>query len=295
MSFNTLTYYWREAFASIFRNSWLSIASVGTVAVSLLILGFFSLLVVNANNFTRDLESGLEIRAFLKDGQSKDSIKKIKSEIDKISGISMAEFIPKEQALEEMKKSFGNRKEVLEGLQNDNPLPDGFRVRVSQADQIPVLAGKLSAIAGVDQVVYGHGLVERLVTATKWVRLAGVAILVFLCIAAIFLISTTTRMSVFARRKEIGIMILLGATNWFVRFPYILEGMILGFVGAVFAASAVYVGYISLSAYLEQSLPFVQPITDQETILTVLGGIMGMGLLIGAIGSSFSIRKFLKI
>lgn len=295
MSFNTLAYYWREAFSSIFRNSWLSIASVGTVAVSLLILGFFSLLVINANTFTQDLESGLEIRVFLKDGQSRDSTKKIKAEIDRLSGISLVEFVPKEQALEEMKKSFGNRREVLEGLQNDNPLPDGFRVKAAQADQIPVLAGKLSAIGGVDQVVYGYGLVERLVTATKWVRLAGAGILVFLCIAAIFLISTTTRMSVFARRKEIGIMILLGATNWFVRFPYILEGMILGFVGAVLAASGVYAGYISLTGYLEQSLPFVQPITDQNIILTVLGGILGMGLLIGAVGSSFSIRKFLKI
>jgi len=295
MSFNTLSYYWREAFSSIFRNSWLSIASVGTVAVSLLILGFFSLLVINANTFTQDLESGLEIRVFLKDGQSRDSTKKIKAEIDRVSGISLVEFVPKEQALEEMKKSFGNRREVLEGLQNDNPLPDGFRVKAAQADQIPVLAGKLSAIGGVDQVVYGHGLVERLITATKWVRLAGAVILVFLCIAAIFLISTTTRMSVFARRKEIGIMILLGATNWFVRFPYILEGMILGFVGAVLAASGVYAGYISLTGYLEQSLPFVQPVTDQNIILTVLGGILGMGLLIGAVGSSFSIRKFLKI
>ncbi|MFZ5647847.1 MAG: permease-like cell division protein FtsX [Bacillota bacterium] len=295
MSFNTLVYYWREAFNSIFRNSWLSIASVGTVAVSLLILGFFALVVINANVFTRDLESGLEIRVFLKEDQSRDNVKIIRGEIDKIPGISMVEFVSKDQALEEMKKSFGNRKDVLEGLQNDNPLPDGFRVRASQADQIPMLAGKLGTIRGVDQVVYGHGLVERLLSATRWVRLAGALILGFLCFAAIFLISTTIRMSVFSRRREIGIMILLGATNWFVRFPYLLEGMILGFVGAVLAGAAVYFGYISLATHLDQSLPFVHPVTDQQVMMYVLGGILGMGLLIGALGSSFSIRKFLKI
>ncbi|MFZ5652604.1 MAG: permease-like cell division protein FtsX [Bacillota bacterium] len=295
MSFNTLAYYWREAFNSIFRNSWLSIASVGTVAVSLMIIGFFALLVINANILARDIESGLEIKVFLKEGQSRDSISKIKAEIDRIPGFSMVEFVSKDQALEEMKESLGNRKDVLEGLQNDNPLPDGFRVRVSQAGQIPALAGKLADIEGVDQVVYGQGLVEKLLSATRWVRLAGALVLGFLCFAAIFLISTTIRMSVFSRRREIGIMILLGATNWFVRFPYLLEGMILGLVGAVLAGAAVYFGYISIAAHLDQSLPFIHPVTDQKVIMAVLGGILGMGLLIGALGSSFSIRKFLKI
>lgn len=294
MSFNTLTYYWREALQSIARNSWLSLASVGTAAVSLLIVGFFALLVVNANEFTRGLESGVEIRAILKDGQTRDSIKKIQGEIGKLPGVSLVDFVSRDQALEEMKSSLKNRRDILEGLQNDNPLPDAFRIKAVSADLIPDLASRLESVNGVDQVIYGHGLVERLISATRWIRLAGSVILGILCLAAVFLISTTIRMSVFARRKEISIMVLLGATNWFVRFPYLLEGMILGLLGAVLAGSMIYAGYMGLINYLDQSLPFVNPVTDQQTILAVLGGVLGTGLLIGSMGSIFAMRKYLK-
>ncbi len=295
MSFNTMVYYWREALQSIARNSWLSAASVGTVAVSLLIVGFFALLVINANEFTRDIESGLEIRVILKDGQSRGSLDKIRSEIEKQPGVSMVEFISRDQALEEMRRSLKNRSDVLEGLQNDNPLPDAYRVRAARADQIPGLAENIEGLEGVDQVIYGGGLVEKLVSATLWLRWAGAGILVLLCLAAVFLISTTIRMSVFARRREIGIMVLLGATNWFVRFPYLLEGMILGFLGASLAAGAVYLGYVTLVGYIDRFLPFIHPVSDRTTIFAVLGGMLGAGLFIGSLGSVFSIRKFLKI
>lgn len=295
MSFNTLAYYWREALQSIARNSWLSVASVGTVTVSLMIVGIFSLLVINTNEFTHSLESGLEIRVILKDGQNRDSVKKIRGDIERIPGVSLIEFVSKDQALEEMKNSLKNRRDVLEGLQNDNPLPDAFRIRASRADQIPVLAAGIEKVDGIEQVIYGHGVVEKLISATRWARWAAAGVLGILCLAAIFLISTTIRMSVFARRKEIGIMVLLGATNWFVRFPYLLEGMILGLLGAVMAGAAVYVSYISLVNYIDQFLPFIHPVTDQYIILSVLGGMLGIGLFIGALGSIFSIRKFLKI
>lgn len=295
MSFNTLGYYWREAISSILRNSWLSIASVGTVTVSLLILGFFALAAINTFEVTRNIESGLEIRVFLRDGTPRENINKIHSQIEKIPELSLVEFVSKDQALEEMKQNFGSREDILDGLEQDNPLPDGFRVRASNAEQIPELAGQLSSISGVEQVIYGHGMIEKLLTVTRWVRLAGAIILGFLFFAAVFLISTTIRMSVFTRRREISIMVLLGATNWFVRFPYLLEGMVLGFLGAIIAASVVYGGYISLANHINQSLPFIHPVTDQQIILQILGGMLGIGLLIGALGSSFSIRKYLKI
>jgi cell division transport system permease protein len=294
MSFNTLSYYWKEAANSIFRNSWLSVASVGTVAVSLLILGFFALAIINVREFTRDIESGLEIRVFLKDGTPRESVNQMQTAITGMPGVSLVDFVSREQALEEMKKNFGERGEILEGLDKDNPLPDSFKVRAGSADSIPDLAGRLKALNGVEQVSYGQGLVERLIDVTRWARLTGAVILGFLCLAAIFLISTTIRMSVFARRKEISIMVLLGATNWFVRFPYLLEGMVLGLVGAALAGLVVYAGYMSVAGYIAQSLPFVHPVTDQHMLLQVMGGILGMGLIIGALGSSFSIRKYLR-
>lgn len=294
MNFRTIGYYWREAIRSIGRNSWLSLASIGTVAVSLMIVGVFTLVVLNANQFTHGIESELEIRAILDEDLEKADESRIRFSLREIQGVSFVEFVSKEQALEEMKDSLENRKEILEGLQNENPLPDSFNVKAEQAEQIPQIAQKVENIQGIEQVIYGQSFVEKLVTATRWVRIAGGIVLGVLCLATVFLISTTIRMSVFARRKEIGIMVLLGATNWFVRFPYLLEGMLLGFIGALIATAVVGAGYFSLINHLDQSLPFVSLITDQQAILTVLGGILAVGLVIGAIGSSMSIRKFLK-
>ncbi len=295
MNFRTFFYYWREAFQSIVRNSWLSLASVGTVTVSLLIVGVFAFLVLNANQFTHGLESGIEVRAILEDQQSREDIRRIRQDIEKIPDVSLVEFISKDRALEEMRESLKNRQEILEGLENENPLPDAFKVKAQFPDSITQIAKHIESISGVEQVIYGQSFVEQLVTATRWVRLAGAAVLGILCLAAVFLISTTIRMSVFSRRKEIGIMVLLGSTNWFVRFPYLLEGMLLGLLGSVIAGAIVGAGYLSLIEHIDQTLPFVSLVTNQQTILMVLGGMIGVGLVIGAVGSLMSIRKFLKL
>ncbi len=295
MNLSTLSYYWREAFSSMFRNAWLSLASVGTVTISLLILGISLLLVMNAQAFTRSLESGVEIRVFLDSGLSKVDVRDMERELKKTPGIATVEFIAKEEALTEMKKNLGDRQDILEGLEEENPLPDAFRVKAEKADDVPALAAELEKVKGVDQINYGRGMVEKLLAVIKWVRLAGGGLIIVLGVAALLLISTTIRLSLFARRKEIGIMKYLGATNWFVRFPFLLEGMILGCTGAVIASALIYLGYISLVNRLDEVLPFVTLVTDRETLLTVIGALLGLGVLVGILGSAFSIRKFLKV
>lgn len=295
MSLNTIIYYWREAFSSIIRNSWLSLASVGTVTISLLILGISVLLVMNAGEFTRSMESGLEVRVFLEDDLDKDKIREMESDIKKMTGVSTAEFVSREEALEEMRESLGEREDLLEGLEKDNPLPDSFRVKPAQAGEVPELASRLETLEGVEQVNYGRGVVEKLLAIIKWIRLAGGGFMAVLGIAALMLISTTIRMSLYARRREIGIMKFLGATNWFVRFPFLLEGMLLGLAGAAIAASLVYFGYMSLVDRWNETLPFVRLVTDQQIILTVVGGLVSLGVVIGALGSAFSISRYLKV
>ncbi|KJS14516.1 MAG: cell division protein FtsX [Peptococcaceae bacterium BRH_c4b] len=295
MNLSTLSYYWREAFSSMFRNAWLSLASVGTVTISLLILGISLLLVMNAQAFTRSLESGVEIRLFLDSGLSRVDVRDMERELKKTPGIATVEFISREEALEEMKKNLGDRQDILEGLEEENPLPDAFRVKAEKADNVPALAAELEEMKGVDQINYGRGMVEKLLAVIKWVRLAGGGLIIVLGVAALLLISTTIRLSLFARRKEIGIMKYLGATNWFVRFPFLLEGMILGFTGAVIASAMIYLGYISLVNRLDEVLPFVTLVTDRDTLLVVIGGLLGLGVVVGILGSAFSIRKFLKV
>lgn len=277
------------------RNSWLSISSIGIVTVSLLLLGSSLLLVVNAEKLAQSVESSVEITAFLEENVGKPEQAKIEEAIKDNPHVEKVEFISKEEALKEMKKSFGDRADILESLEDSNPLPDAFRVKTTQAETVPATAKALESIKGVEQVRYGQGVVEKLLNITHWVRMASMAALALLTLAAGFLIATTIRMSVFARRREIGIMKILGATNWFVRFPFMLEGIVLGLTGGLLAVLVVDLGYISLTDKLKISLPFLQLVNDPNVILPILGSMVGLGVLIGALGSWFSLRKFLRV
>lgn len=295
MSFNNIKYFFKEAFTSLARNSWLSISSVGIVTVSLIILGASLLLVVNADRLANSVESSVEITAFLEEEVGKVDRESIQKKIKANPDVTSVEFISKEQGLKEMKESFGDRADILESVEKNNPLPDAFRVKTKQAETVPAVAKKIEAIKGVEQVRYGQGVVEKLLSITHWVRLASMVALTLLTLASGFLIATTIRMSVFARRREIGIMKTLGATNWFVRFPFVLEGIVLGLTGGLLAVLAVDLGYISLVSKVRLSLPFIQPVTEPNIILTVLGCMLGLGVLIGSLGSWFSLRKFLRV
>lgn len=294
MRLNTIKYYFREATQSIFRNSWLSVASVGVVAVSLLILGCSLLLVLNANSIAANLESSVEISVFMKDKTTPAQIKDLEGKLKAMPEVAQVEFVTRQQALEEMRKNFGDKKDILAGLEEKNPLPDAFRVKTRTVDQVAPLARQLEPLAQVDQVRYGQGVVEKLLALSRWVRTAGLVTMVLLGIAAIFLIATTIRLSVFARRKEIGIMKFLGATNWFVRFPFLMEGMILGLAGSLLAVVAVYFGYLSLIGNIQLSLPFMQLVTDRDLIIPLMESLLVLGLVIGAVGSMISMRRFLK-
>lgn len=294
MRLSTIKYYFREAFQSVLRNSWLSVASIGVVAVSLLILGSSLLLVLNANSIAANLESSVEITIFLKDDTSSDQVKTLVNKIKAQPEVTEAEFIPKDQALEEMKKNFGENEDILAGLEEKNPLPDALRIKTNTVEQVGPLAHQLESFDQVDQVRYGQGVVEKLLALSKWVRTAGLVTMVLLSIAAVFLIATTIRLSVFARRKEIEIMKTLGATNWFVRFPFLLEGMFLGLTGSLLAVVAVYYGYLSLIGNIELALPFIQLVSDRSLLVPLVEALLGLGLGIGMAGSMISLRKFLN-
>jgi len=267
---------------------------MGVVAVSLLILGSSLLLVVNANRIAQGLESSVEISVFIKDETTPDHVRDIKSEIEARPDVARVEYVPKEQALKEMMENLGDDQDILAGLEEKNPLPDAFRIKTHTVDQVAPLAAWLESFARVDQVRYGQGVVEKLLAVSRWVRTAGAAAMVLLGIAAVFLIATTIRLSVFARRQEIGIMKFLGATNWCVRFPFLLEGMLRGLAGSFVAVMVIYFGYLSLIGNINLSLPFMRLVTERSLIISLMEGLLALGLAIGATGSMISLHRFLK-
>ncbi|MEG3072201.1 MAG: FtsX-like permease family protein [Candidatus Syntrophopropionicum ammoniitolerans] len=156
------------------------------------------------------------------------------------------------------------------------------------------MANELKTYEQFDVVRYVQGIVEKMMALSKWVRTAGLVTMALLGVAAIFLIATTIRLSVYARRKEIGIMKFLGATNFFVQVPFILEGMILGLVGSLLAVAIIYFGYLSVIDNIQLSLPFVRLITERALVKPLMELLVLVGLIIGAAGSLISMRRFLR-
>jgi cell division transport system permease protein len=296
MALRTLWRWWREAFISLFRNSWLAVSAMGMVLVALLILGFVCLLALNAAHFSRTVEEGIEVLVFLKDNVTPDLASQIGKELGRIQGVDRVTFVPKEEALEKLKQDLGEKSGLLMGLEGDNPLPDAFRIRPKDTTLTPHIAKEAATFPGVEKVRYGEGVVEKLLTLTNWVRIAAIGLVVLFGLAAVFLTMTTIRLSILSRQEEIGIMKLLGATNWFVRGPFILEGVIIGFTGAALAAGLLYWGYASLVQQVEQAtLVFVQPLSSSEIALPVLGSLLACGVLLGAFSSALSVHRFLTV
>lgn len=296
MNLHNFAYYWIEAFKSLYRNSLLCLAAVCTMIISLLILGSALLLVLNVNQLTDQVESGVEISVFLEDDLSGDELESLGERIKYLGGVQSVNFISRYRALGELKDSFGTEREVLDGLEENNTLPNSYRIKALSTNRVSNIARKIEGLEGVEKVRYGREVVEQLMIISRWVRISGLAIVVLLGIAAIFLIATTIRLSVYARRQEIGIMKILGATNWFIRMPFILEGMVLGILGGLIAAGMVYLGYHTLVVKVSNTLPFLELISQSQTMINyTLLGLVAMGLSLGIMGSAISVRRFLKV
>lgn len=295
MRLRTMEHHINEAMNSIWRNGWLSFASIATVALSLLILGSTTLLVLNVDNMAGNLESGVQMTVFLRNNADSSQITNLNNELQNLPGVTSVQFVSKDQALAQIRQTMGEQGNLLSGLDQNNPLPDAFQIKAADPANIPALAGQVEQMAGVDQVRYGQGVVEKLLAVTHWLRLGGLALMVLIGLSAVFLIATTIRVSVHARRYEIGIMKFLGATNWFVRSPFLLEGVVLGFSGSVLAGVGVYLGYSYAVSVIQTALPFVQPLNDPLTLAAVVGGLLVLGMFIGAAGSLLSLRRYLKV
>jgi len=290
MRLRTFNYFFREAFISFVRNRWMSLASIGAVASALIILGSFLLLSVNFDHILKDVESQVEITAYLEDTVEDSNVARLNGEISLIGGVKEVKFVSKEAALEEFKQQVG--KDLLEGI--DNPLPSSFRIKVDNPQDVAQVAEKIQKLQGVEEVKYGKGVVERLFNIIYWVRLLGLVIMGVFAAVSVFIISNTIRLTVFARRREINIMKYIGATDWFVRWPFLIEGMVLGFIGSAISIAVLAGGYGYLYNIVRLNIPMISLIPMEEFYRYALG-FLAIGMFIGAFGSSFSIRRFLHV
>lgn len=295
MTLNSVRYILRETLNSMKRNPWLSIASVLTVTVSLVILGFSVFFLANASNMAKSFESELEIAAFVQSDTTPEAVNSLQTQLKAMPGVASVTIVTKDQALTDFGKTMGDsQSSLVADLGGTNPFTDKLTVKATDPQNVKAIAATMSALPGIDKVRYGQGFVDQLLSFTQWLRWIGLGVVGAFSIAAIVLISINVKMNVFSRRREIQIMKLVGASNSFVRWPFLIEGMVLGLVGGALAAGIVGMGYNWITMYVQSTLTFLPVVQNQLLFQQVTVGLLLAGMAMGAIGSGFSLQKFLK-
>ena len=295
MKLSTSEYFIKEVYTSFKRNIWMTLASIFTVVLSLFILGFFSIVILNLNKMADTLESQVQISVYLKDDLSQEEIDETKETLSKIEGLEDIKFTTREEAMENFKERLGDQQFLLDALDDTNPLPDSFSLTVTSPQQVKTIADTAAALDSVESASYSQDIIIHLFNLTHLIRLIGVALIILLTGAAIFIISNTIRLTVFARRKEIAIMKYVGATDWFIRWPFLLEGICLGFIGGGLATIFLYIVYNQVTQEIYEAMAFFPLIPQHPFIDYISLAILVAGIIIGALGSTISLKRFLKV
>ena len=295
MRFSTKQYFIKETYKSIRRNGFMSFASISTVAVSLLVLGMFLMIFLNTNNLAQYLENQVQISVYMQDSATDKELASVKDKLTKMPGVVKVTQVSKQEALERFRKRLGDQDQLLNSLGKENPFPNSFEVQVDNPERIKVLTPQIGQLNKVETAKFGQEVVEHLFQLTKILRYGGILLVVFLAMATLFIISNTIRLTVFARRKEVIIMKYVGATDWFIRWPFILEGMTLGFFGAVVAFILINSIYSGLLTRIHATLAFLPLLPTSPLLFYVDLFLLVAGTGIGALGSYISLRKFLRV
>lgn len=296
MGFSSFEFVLQETGANVYRNRLQMLAAISTVAVTLMILGAFVFSVANLTRLAMTLPSQFEITVHLQDAVSRNQRQDLREELSALPGVTKVTYRTREEVYAQMKGWLGGSVN-LSGLEN-NPQTDEFRVRIADVGQTKAIVNKIVALQKggqsdtIDEVVAAQDEARKLAKLIDFLRLSGAAVTLLLIGASALIISNALRLTIFARRREIRIMQLVGATNWFIRVPYILEGMFHGLVGAAIACVAVQLAGNYLSGSIQRLIPFLG---SWETPPGICGMLLSLGVLLGAAGSFISIRRFLKV
>lgn len=287
-------YFSKEALVSFRKNLVMSIASVSTVAVSLLLIGIFVIVAFTVQNIIESIEKKVEIQAFLKDEATEEQVANLQQQIATMKEVKEVKYVSKDEALERLKQDLKDNPEMLNALQG-NPLPASLEIKLENPQEVDVIAKRIEGRQEIDELKYGQQIVGKLFAVTNVIRVIGIVLVSLLIFASLVLIANTIRLALFARRKEIAIMRLVGASNWFIRMPFLMEGIFQGFIGSLLAVMVIYFTKLTLFDKAKEILPFFPVEISQGFFYQIIGILILFGILIGAIGSLFAIRRFLKV
>ena len=288
----------RDSFKSVFRNFSLSLASISCITITLIIVAVSILITFNVQNFTREMEKDLTIVVFLEGDTTEEEVKTIKEKLETMSNVESLTYQSKAAVKEEMSKENEIFNEVMSSWSDeDNPLKDTFQVKVKVVERISNTAKKIERLDKVSSVKYGEGMVDNLIEAFEAAKKVSYGMVIALILVTVFLIINTIKLTIFSRKREISIMRLVGASNFTIKTPFIIEGMILGILGAIIPILIVCFGYIALYNHFDGYLysKMITLIEPEPFIYMVSGIVLVIGIIVGMIGSSSAVRKYLKV
>jgi len=286
----------KKALQDIFRNRFLNTVSITTIVLSVLIVSTTALFFMNANDLMNSWKKGIKIMAYLKPQVPESDLPDIRHNIQKMYGVEEVRFISKKDALESLKKDMPRQSSIFSDLK-ENPLPDAFEIRMISSSQswekVETLSKKIESLSSVEEVEYGKRWLSRFENIFNLFRLAGFTLGAVFFIATIFIISNTIRLVLYARREELEIMRLVGASNTFIKIPFYIEGIIIGTMGGVIGLVVLFAAFSIISSNVNQDfasglfqIRFLHP----SALLLILF----CSMLVGWLGCLFSLKQFLK-
>ena len=298
-------YFLRESLQGFTRNLSTTLGSIITIFLSLLIIGVFLVAGVMVENLVSSVESEVTITAYVADDAQQSDIDRVMDSVRGMSDVQSVSFTTKEQALENFSNSISNA-EIIEQLDGQNPLPASIDVELSDPQMVESVASQIQGNSTYqricedpenvgDSIKYGQATVERLFQVTNYVRYIGLALIILLIFIALVFINNTIRLAILARRKEIAIMRLVGASNGFIRGPFLMEGAIHALIGSVLAVVIIQLLRMFAIPRLQDSLQFLSFDVTGTTYVLIYVALVGAGLIIGLIGSALAMRRYLKV
>ena len=289
-------YYWKEGFRNIFKHGFMSIAAVLIMVACLLLTGTVTLIAYNIDLSITELQQSNEIVVWIDENLTTREARALGSEFDQIDNIATIEFVDRDEALEDYRQQLGDDADILEDYGSDNnPLRNSFVFTMKDPSQAEDTIAQIEAVEGTDDVRADEAVISKLMQIQRVFNIVALAMVVGLAVISIFIISNTVKLAMFARREEISIQKIVGATNWFIRWPFVIEGMVLGLLAGGLAFLAEWGLYTELFNIVSGVIPYFQLVAVDSVRWLVLAVYCGAGVLFGIGGSVTSIRKFMNV
>ncbi len=301
-----LARFFREAIQGFTRNASTAIGSIVTIFLSLLIIGLFMAAGSMLDSLMSSVENEVSITCYIKDDASQTDYNAMMDKIRKMDSVATVSFTTKDQAMENFKKSNSSNPDIIDGLDGNNPLPASINVELSDSQKVTEVANKIANDSDFkkicdnesdpsESVKYGQGTVERLFQITNYIRIAGIVVIAILVFIALVFINNTIRLAILARRKEIAIMRLVGASNGYIRGPFIMEGALHALIGSGLAILVIELLRRFAVPQLQNMIKFLNFSVDGSVYGVIYIALVVFGLIIGIIGSLLAMRKYLRV